>query len=73
MGEQTEPEYYSQLDSPLGRRQHLELVRRGKLQGFKVGKRVLVRRDVMRDFIERRPARDRARLTAADILAGALD
>lgn len=67
-----EPEYYSQADSPLGRRLHLSLVRSGKLRGTKIGKRVLVRRDVMRDFIDSQ-AKSKPRLTVADILAGALD
>lgn len=46
-----EPEFYDQKSSPLGRRKHLDLVRRGVLQGHKVGKRVLVCRDDVRAFI----------------------
>lgn len=44
--------FYSQKDSPLGRRTHLELVRNGALKGSKLGKLVLVRRDVMHEYIE---------------------
>ena len=42
MDPEVAPQYYSQADSPLGRRQHLELVRRGILGGKKVGRRILV-------------------------------
>ena len=52
-----EPEYYSQFDSPLGRETHLAVVRRGKLQGYKVGKRVLVKREAMLEYIEANPAK----------------
>jgi len=66
-----EPEYYCQADSPLGRRLHLSLVRSGKLEGFKVGRRVLVRRETMRAFVEKYPVKGHSeRVTAADILAG---
>lgn len=37
-------EWLDQNASPLGRRRHLELVRRGILRGVRQGKRVLVRR-----------------------------
>ena len=50
--EQYEPEFYSQHDSPLGRRRHLDLVRRRVLKGKKVGRLVLVHRDELRAFIE---------------------
>lgn len=46
------PEYYSQNDSPLGRRRHLELAREGTLPNRKVGRQVLVRRDDMHSFID---------------------
>ena len=50
-----EPEYYHQDNSPLGRRRHLALVRRGILRGRKVGKRVLVSRRDMSAFLEEHP------------------
>ena len=37
-------EWVDQTSSPLGRRRHLELVRRGVLAGRKEGRRILVRR-----------------------------
>ncbi|MDX2055677.1 MAG: hypothetical protein SFV15_24960 [Polyangiaceae bacterium] len=41
---QTEAElYYDQHTSPLGKRRHLNLARRGALPAHKVGRRVLVR------------------------------
>lgn len=51
----SEPEYYNQNNSPLGRRRHLALVRCGALNGRKVGKRVLVARGDMRAFLEEHP------------------
>jgi hypothetical protein len=48
-----QPVFYSQNDSPLGRRRHLELVRRGLLTGRKVRRLVLVPRDEVHAFIER--------------------
>jgi hypothetical protein len=51
----SEPEYYHQNNSPLGRRRHLALVRRGVLKGRKVGRRVLVSRDDLRAFLEEHP------------------
>jgi hypothetical protein len=47
------PEFYSQLDSPLGRRRHLTLVRRRVLFGHKEGRLVLVRRAEVHAHIER--------------------
>jgi len=47
-----DPVFYSQHDSPLGRRRHLELVRSGVLAGHKVGRRVLVRREAIHAYIE---------------------
>jgi hypothetical protein len=58
----TEPEYYHQNNSPLGRQRYLSLVRRGVLRGRKVGKRVLVARRDMAAFLEEHP---RASLDAA--------
>ena len=48
--------YFSQYDSPLGRKRHLVLARTGELRGYRVGRLVLVRREAVRDFIERAPA-----------------
>lgn len=50
------PEFYSQLDSPLGRRRHLVLGRRQVLLGHKEGRLVLVRRADVHAHIERRRA-----------------
>jgi excisionase family DNA binding protein len=44
--------YYDQGNSPLGRRQHLDLVRRRLLPGHKVGRKVLVRRDAVDAYLE---------------------
>ena len=52
----SEPVFYSQNGSPLGRRRHLELVRRGLLVGRKVRRLVLVARDEVHAFIERHDA-----------------
>jgi excisionase family DNA binding protein len=54
---QSDPAFYSQANSPLGRRRHLELARRGTLQGRKVGRLVLVPREEVHAFIELHPAR----------------
>lgn len=63
-------EFYSQHDSLLGRRQHLELARSGALASFKVGRLVLVRRDAMHRFIESHATRATPEAdTRADILA----
>jgi excisionase family DNA binding protein len=48
-------DWYDQHTSPLGKSQHLRLVRAGKLPGFKVGKRVLVKRIDVDDYIARHP------------------
>jgi len=45
-------DYYHQGDSPLGKRRHLELVRRGVLTGHKVGRCVFVLRDEVRAYID---------------------
>ncbi len=49
--------YYSQHDSPLGRTRHLGLARAGTLPGHKVGRRVLVQRDRVDEYIQAHPAR----------------
>lgn len=46
------PEFYSQLDSPLGKRRHLEAARRGTLRATKVGRLVLARREDVDAFID---------------------
>lgn len=56
----SDPAFYSQANSPLGRRRHLELARRGTLQARKVGRLVLIPREVVHAFIEQHPARARA-------------
>lgn len=47
--------FYSQRDSPLGRRKHLALVRRGVLVGHRVGRDVLVRCEEVHAFIQSVP------------------
>jgi hypothetical protein len=74
-------EWVDQHASPLGKRAHLEAVRRGAVEGSKVGRRVLVRRADLEAFLERHPAKDRRRArasgdertpeeVAAEVLAG---
>jgi hypothetical protein len=55
-----EVSYFSQYDSPLGRKRHLELVRTGALPGNKVGRLVLVRREHVRTYIEQGAAHVKA-------------
>lgn len=50
-----EAEYYSQDNSPLGRQLHIAAVRRGALQGYKIGRRILVRADAMDEFVAAHP------------------
>lgn len=47
--------YYTQHDSPLGKRAHLDAVKRGRLKGWKVGRLVYARRDDVHQFIEEHP------------------
>ena len=54
-------EWIDQHSSPLGKRPHLEAVRRGDLKAVKVGRRVLVRRGDIESFLESSPSRRRAR------------
>ena len=69
LSQEPEPtEYFDQNDSPLGRRRHLELVRKGVLQGRKVGKRVLVSRRAMRQFLEQHPVVAQRETAASDRL-----
>jgi hypothetical protein len=44
--------YYDQTNSPLTRETHCRLVRLGKVPGFKVAGRILVRRSDLHDYIE---------------------
>jgi hypothetical protein len=60
-GVATASEWIDQHSSPLGKRAHLEAVRRGELKAVKFGRRVLVRRGEMESFLENRPSRRRAR------------
>lgn len=46
-------EWVDQAHSPIGRLAHLEAVRTGRVKGCKVGKRVLVRKADLDDFIEK--------------------
>lgn len=58
--EQVSRTYYSQLDSPLGRRRYLDLVHRHVLCGKKLGRLVLVRRDELHAYIEAQPTASRS-------------
>ncbi len=62
--------FYSQRNSPLGRRKHLAMVRRGALPGHRVGRDVLVRRELVDAFIETREAGRRAAPLSQDALVG---
>ena len=46
------PAYYSQHDSPLGRRRHLELARTGVRPRKKIGRLVLVPREAIHAYID---------------------
>jgi hypothetical protein len=56
-------EWVDQHASPLGKRAHLEAVRRGDLHGVKHGRRVLVRRAELNSFLENHSVKHR---TATD-------
>jgi hypothetical protein len=47
------PRYYSQHDSPLGKRRHLELCKAGALTGYHEGRKVLVKSEDVHAYIER--------------------
>lgn len=70
-------DWVDQYKSPLGKRRHLDLVRTGKLQGRKLGRRVLVRRVDLNAHIEReglargRPADEQDVVDVVDELLGA--
>jgi hypothetical protein len=52
-------EWVDQLGSPLGKRAHLEAVRRGDLHGVKHGRRILVRRAELNSFLENHSVKHR--------------
>jgi hypothetical protein len=56
----TEDDWVDQERSPLGKRAHLEAVRRGDLPGHKVGHSVFVRRADLDAYIQKHPAHVRA-------------
>ncbi len=55
----SDDDWIDQHASPLGKRAHLEAVRRGDLRGTKHGRRVLVRRSELDSFLESHPASHR--------------
>lgn len=58
--------FYHQGDSPLGKRHHLDLVRRGVLAGHKTGRRVFILRDDVHAYINACNAARRANQLNAD-------
>lgn len=63
------PAYYDQGNSPLGRRQHLDLVRRGMLVGHRTGRKVLVCcADVDKYLAARKSGRRGTEPSADDVL-----
>lgn len=65
----SDPAFYSQANSPLGRRRHLELARCGTLHAKKVGRLVLVARAEVHAFIEQHPTQARVGERKDDPLA----
>jgi hypothetical protein len=59
-------EWVDQHTSPLGKRLHMEAVRRGDLRGVKHGRRILVRRADLDSFLANRSARRRASASDPD-------
>ncbi len=59
-------EWVDQHTSPLGKRLHMESVRRGELRGVKHGRRILVRRAELDSFLEDRSAMRRAATSDSD-------
>lgn len=49
------PAYYSQDNSPLGHRRHIELCRTGKLRARRVGRSLFVRADDLHAYIDLSP------------------
>lgn len=65
-------EWVDQNESPLGKRRHLELVRRGRLPGVRLGKRILVRRSDLEAYLAahtRVPVRDQEEAAVDALLA----
>lgn len=48
---EAEPRYYTQDDSPLGRRRHLELIRSGAIKGWEDGRKKFARREDVEAFV----------------------
>jgi hypothetical protein len=63
-------EWVDQLASPLGKRAHMEAVRRGDLRGVKHGRRILVRRAELNSFLESHSVKHR---TATDDSGSGID
>jgi hypothetical protein len=66
-------EYYDQESSPLPAHIHTLLVRTGALPGFKVARRVLVRRDDMHAYIAQHKVEPNVRRTTPDSEAIAIE
>lgn len=65
--------YYTQHDSPLGRRKHIDRIRQGKLQGWKEGRCFYALRDDVHKYIESHPVRPKAPESEADDVARLLN
>ncbi len=63
-------EWVDQHGSPLGKRGHLEAVRRGVLRGVKHGRRIFVRRAELNSFLENHSVKHR---TATDDSSEGID
>jgi hypothetical protein len=59
-------EWVDQHQSPLGKRAHLEAVRRGSLRGVKHGRRILVRRAELNSFLENHSVKHHAVRNGSD-------
>jgi len=66
-------EYYDQENSPLPPHTHALLVRTGLVPGFKVARRVLVRRKDMHAYIERHKVEPNVASTTPDSEAAAVE
>lgn len=62
------PLYYSQRDSPLGRRRHLELARNGAIPRKKVGRLILSPREAVHAFIDAHAPRAATSEVSDDVL-----
>jgi stalled ribosome rescue protein Dom34 len=65
-------EWVDQHASPLGKRAHMEAVRRGDLRGVKHGRRILVRRAELNSFLEHRSVMHHAVRNGSDDAADAV-